>query len=760
MIAALFLFFRPDFAAALDERLKIGNGGGLRLTADRMELDPAKKTLSANGNVQLDTEGLRLSADSLSYDVETGVIKAVGSVHAVNGANVLSAEELSVQLEGISLVIVDAVLIIKDEPPLDGGLPVEELASRGRNRVLLKGARIERVGKGRFEVLDGSFTPCDCGPGKTPSWSISCRSADIVEGDAAYLKRPVFYIRETPVFILPAAEAPLARRRTGLLPPEMSYGEGLGFRLKQDIFYKIDDRNDATFGMDGMTEKGIGPRLEYRNFSNGSTRSINAFYLADAEGASPEISRHRFAISQESSWYPIRGVRNKVRMEIYSDANMPSDFERNWRERSRDFSRSNFQLHSEEDDFFIGAEIARGQRLFDPVERDGWLWTKNASTEMFALPTARISLPPLVLMKGWLLFSSDATFGYFYRPSDDPDTLGSGKSAFAKAGNSVPAGATPAGGLGEPVARSGRLAFQPRLTVPIRFSDAAIFQVDGGWTHRFFFMNHERGKEEYEGYFDIGALAETRLYRVFEYDSGGAVKHEIAPSLSWRYVPRMYSSERASPERLFYLSPLDDRIAPHRATASIEQRLAYRNGDTGMISRFLTFRLSQRVFIDEETKERLDTRLDEGTGELGLHAPKASLSASLGYRHRSETPGSAATWLDVGPFHGGRLMARYRYIPAGPMYGAWLFQRKSDLDERIHQVGAEPSWTFFEALTVSYAVDLSVIGPRLIEQAWGLGYRSPCRCWSAALSVIHRPELRTPDVFLTVDLTTLVNETP
>ncbi|RJO66640.1 MAG: LPS-assembly protein LptD, partial [Myxococcales bacterium] len=703
-------------------------GEEILLRADRLIIEDEGERWRAEGNVVFRAGELTIRADAIEYDNATETIEARGSVLASDRSRELRAASLRYPWRSKTIHIESAEAALRVG---EGSPPY---------RLRLFGARLSREADGLWRLEQGWFTPCDCGEGETPSWSLSCRAAELREGDEVMLDRPVFRIRETPVFALPEARVPLARRKTGLLAPSLGYSDRLGARYQQEFYWAIDDWSDATVGLDAMHRRGVRPTLEYRHVTERTFGVWRGFHLYDFRGDRDDTATQRFGADADFAWKPFDWLRQKTRLDLLSDARVVSDFGRDWRSRARDFTESRVQLQSDVAGFFAGVEASAAQSLI-AAPADGWLWGDDRATSFYAAPSLRLALPSRPLLGGRLLIAADLAFDLF----------------------GAPPGGTAALGLAtddrEPLSRLGRLAIAPRLAAPLVFGDYGSLTLGAALTHYSFFPERAEDRAA-EGFVELGATADTRLYRVFDLAGGGRLKHEIVPRLTWRYVPHAYTfGAEASFERQL-TTPLDQRFAPHVAGVGVLQRLALRQAGSATILRFLSLDLRQQAFIDDASAERLDARLDEGAAEMALALPKADWRGQIGVQWEDAAVGSAASRLRLGPFRGVSLDHRYRYIAPGAPLGDWLLQQRDAPEETLHQTGGGLAWTIVPAFSVRYDVDVSVAYRRLIEQMWRAEYRSPCRCWRAELTVYHRPGLTAPDVYLNVDLAPLFDAPP
>ncbi len=726
-----------------------GEDSPVFLQADEILLDSDTSEIVAKGHVRVELREKLLEADEILYRQESRNLRALGNVRYREGDRQVTAERLETVLRSAAFSLFGAKIVIFATDP-------DDPEGKSFKALEVTGVRIECLENGKWRISEGTVTPCDCGEGHRPSWSLSCKEARVREKDSVHLTHPVFRIKDVPVFWLPSASVPLSKRKSGFLAPRLSFSERLGARWEQEYFWAFDRSYDLTFGLDGMMEKGVRPSAEFRYHRGNVKGRLGGFYLYDLQGDQPDTPSHRFALKTGQEWRVNRYLREKAALNLLSDTAIPADFGRFWRERSPDYSESRVMFHSTLREIYMGIGVSRAQRLFSPLRQDGWLWSRKNISELEAVGSLFLSLPNYSLLDGILLFSTDGRLDVFvhgkslpaFPPAGTTQAENIGQAdAYLNDGSVLPS--TPSEQL-DPL--FGRLTLRPRLSFRHEFGKVLRANLGAGMTHYGLLGGKEDSAPKMEGYFDLSTALSSQIHRVFEFKDKSALKHEISPRIQWDFVPHDYEKGVSTGFRS-RLTPVDQRTMPHTLSFGLDQRLAMRRGAYGRIHRFLKLELEQRIFLDRETRRRFQSRLDDALARLSFRYRDAEWINELGMRWRTEKPGSAESRLRFGPFADGRLSAGYLYLAPGLPRGEWSGQRRSRPFEAVHQVGVNPSWTFRKALTLFYGLDLSLDPVRLIEQNWGLSYRSPCRCWKGSLLFVHRPGLSFPDVFLTVDLT-------
>ncbi len=200
------------------------------LVADRVSIDPTSK-LIANGNVEVLFEGNKLSAQQITFDPETDQLSIIGPIFIrTEDGSILTAERASL------------------DPQLENGL------LRGARLVLnqqlqLAANQIDRVDGRYSQLYKTAVTSCRVCGTQSPLWSIRAeRVIHDQEERQIYFENARFYIRDVPVFWLPAARFPdpSLERASGFLIPRIRTTNRLSTGLKIPYFFAIDDHRDLT----------------------------------------------------------------------------------------------------------------------------------------------------------------------------------------------------------------------------------------------------------------------------------------------------------------------------------------------------------------------------------------------------------------------------------------------------------------------------------------------------------------------------------
>jgi len=107
---------------------------------------------------------------------------------------------------------------------LDGGGAVLEEGSWSRPGATLQFQRLELLPDGRVRLDGAAFTSCGCSEGRPP-WQLQAWRVVVRPDERAVVIGGLVRLAGCPLVPVPAALLPLRERQTGLLPPELGYGQ-------------------------------------------------------------------------------------------------------------------------------------------------------------------------------------------------------------------------------------------------------------------------------------------------------------------------------------------------------------------------------------------------------------------------------------------------------------------------------------------------------------------------------------------------------
>ena len=280
---ALVLVWAPAPARA-QALLKL-DGGNASITADEMSGTRLRPQFDGNVVVHHGAQSLFADRITLEFHDDNGQNKltkasADGDVLLIDGTTVAACQHMELQSDLVRGMLETAEIHVKRP----GSVIPENFSAltAGRDSVYMSGD-IERLGPKKFRIRNVYFTPCDCGKGKRPTFSVRAKSGVIEIGGDAFFYLPVLQPLDIalPVpFALPFMVFPVSKRKSGftmptpgarpysplLNPKDPNNNQGgSAFDIEESYFWAISNSTDAT--ITGGYDVARGPRyqLEFRD---------------------------------------------------------------------------------------------------------------------------------------------------------------------------------------------------------------------------------------------------------------------------------------------------------------------------------------------------------------------------------------------------------------------------------------------------------------------------------------------------------------
>ena len=238
-------------------------------TADEMQNDSEKNTITASGSVEIIRDDLTLRADKVIYNQTTDHISAEGNVVLLDETgNVMLADKVDLR-EHMKRADIDNIkVILRDKT---------RLAARSFHK------KPDDTKVLRYAV----YSPCDNCRGESPLWQIKAGKVmhnpvdQDIEYQNAFLELkgiPVFY---TPYFSHPD---PSVERRSGFLFPRFMSNNYLGAGLQPQYFWNISPHQNVIFNPIITSDKGIIYSAIYNQyFTRGELNASGTFMHDDDE---------------------------------------------------------------------------------------------------------------------------------------------------------------------------------------------------------------------------------------------------------------------------------------------------------------------------------------------------------------------------------------------------------------------------------------------------------------------------------------------
>ncbi len=282
--------------------------GGVVITADSMDRDGKRKTVTLKGQVQLVFQEHHIYCDEAVIYLESNEIDAKGNVRWTNA---------TVYAEGSH-----ARINYKTEL----GILFDGFIQSGQ--VLFEGAVIEKVGEREYIAERGYYTACVTCP---PDWSFTGRRIRAELGGYATIQRPVLRLFGVPVFILPAIIVPLkTSRQSGFLVPSWDYSNRGGLALSESYFWAISRSQDATLTAKWYQKRGAKGLGEYRFVLDDNSRGqLNTGWIKDAafqEESQLDKQIHRWFLKYQHHLELPSNFTQRVDLQPVSDLRYLRDF--------------------------------------------------------------------------------------------------------------------------------------------------------------------------------------------------------------------------------------------------------------------------------------------------------------------------------------------------------------------------------------------------------------------------------------------------
>ena len=196
------------------------------------------------GYAQVAYEGLRIQADRIEIDEEELAVRAEGNVVFERRDEKIVAEFMEGSLGAGTAIFRNARGILGQ----DFHFVAETL---------------EELEDGAFAIEKGAFTTC---AQPNPRWNFTAGRAVVRPEKHVWLRNVSFRVKNIPVTYFPALYYPLEEdgRQTGFLIPRYSNSDLRGHLVSQGFYWAINRSMDTTLSVDHFTVAGTGLGMEYR----------------------------------------------------------------------------------------------------------------------------------------------------------------------------------------------------------------------------------------------------------------------------------------------------------------------------------------------------------------------------------------------------------------------------------------------------------------------------------------------------------------
>ncbi len=520
----------------------------VEITADRLTHDKATDTYVAEGHAIVIQGGMKIEADRVVYKRARNEAIATGNVVVTDEkGNVARGRRLELNTERGTGVMESGTLFYK---------PVN---------LHIKGNRLIKSGKERYEVKRGRFTTCDCTP---PAWSFTGSDVKVTVGEYLTSKNTLFYIKRIPVLYTPYMIISVKRgRQTGFLRPGLGYSDLKGFSMYNAFFWAISRSTDATFYLDYEAERGVGEGIEYRyirrrgsegsffiyHFKEKDIERLREFRTLDNNLNHPqdaEDDRWQVRYKHREDRLPL-GFSMDVNINEVSDDEYFLDFYKDLSERTLQKLESNITISRGFGKFNLVGQL----RFFDDLLKD------NDKGTLQRVPQITLTGSSIEIPHTPLYFSLDSTYINFRRRSGIDGS---------------------------------RLDMHPSVSLPLK--PWGLFELTpkaGFRDTRYVVSEGERNRER--DIYDLSLNLETTFIRIYHLSKESKLRHTIRPQVTYSYIPDRYQDDLPSFDDI-------DRIAKENkikyTLTSIFTGRTISNGKKTYYD-YLFFKLTQSYDINE-----------------------------------------------------------------------------------------------------------------------------------------------------------------
>jgi LPS-assembly protein len=538
------------------------------LSAGTIVYDRNTDVYTAETDVVITGGKTRLEADYVEFSNTTKEVAARGHVKMISGGDIISCNAMQVNLATETGLIDKGTVFIQ------------------KNHLYLHGEQIRKTGKFTYDAQKGSITSCD---GETPDWKITGKDVQVTIEGYGFAKDTVFWARNMPALYSPFLAFPVkTQRQSGLLLPEISSSDRLGFVYDQPFFWAISPSSDATLYAGYLSERGAKIGGEFRYVIDPLSKGVwQLDYLSDdkIDDGTAATEDYRFDST------PQRTNTDRYWLRMKSDQTLPHDF----------FARLDVDVVSDPDyllefkDGLTGYDITNqnfasefGRDLDeydDTVRKNSLIIDQTGPGHVFAakalwyddvvarrigtddttlqtLPGIEFSTVRRQLGRTGLYFAMDSQLDAFFR-QDTVNTAGLDRKSAKVNGR--------------------RLDISPTFYYPVKWGNAASFHpfvsLRGTAYHADQFTDIEGDDDplRFRSLYEVGGDLTTRLNRVFTVQTAFSdkIQHQVTPGIGYRFIPRV------DQDTLPFFDQLDDIQESNKLNWHLTHRFTARNPVAG-----------------------------------------------------------------------------------------------------------------------------------------------------------------------------------
>jgi LPS-assembly protein len=230
------------------------------------------------GAAKVQTSEMVISADQIDYNSDTHWAYARGHVHLEHFA---TGDKLNADHAEYNLETEEGRFYT-----VDGTAPAKIISSpwilSTTNPFYFEAEWAERI-KNRYILHHGFVTDCKM---PKPWWTFQAPLFDIIPGDRAIARHTIFRVKRVPIVYLPYFIRPLGRnpRQSGFLTPNFGHSTIRGFMYGGGYYWAINRSYDVTGLVQYFTIRGPAETFDFRGKPNENTDFNFNFYAVQDKG--------------------------------------------------------------------------------------------------------------------------------------------------------------------------------------------------------------------------------------------------------------------------------------------------------------------------------------------------------------------------------------------------------------------------------------------------------------------------------------------
>lgn len=706
------------------------------LTADRLVIQEDENTIQAFDNMVLKQRDKRFQADYARYEWAKERILLLGNVRLNMGKNSATAEEAYFDYANRTGWLRKGQIFLHDP------------------HIYVSGNELRKTGPRTFSFETATFTSCD---GEKPDWSIRSAQGKVTMEGYARMWHPRFRVRDVPVLYSPFMVLPAKRtRQSGFLFPEISSSTQDGETVTVSYFQVLDQEQDMTFSVQGMSKRGAKLGLEYRLTPNLRTKGLfRADWLKDEKDEEDieefedyeRPSDHRYWLRGKYDGFLLTPAwRSKLDLDFASDEYYLREFDYGMQgfEDSRKTFMEQFGRDINDRDDPIRENVFTLSRnwasagLRTRVEYnqnlDYYRDNPDENPTLQRLPQIDLNFHRSDLLDTPLEWEAESQAVHFWRRKDN-------------------------------ATKGGRLDLHPRLSLPLQ-SAYGTLTPSLGWRETLYYTSEtaegdtEPEPLEHRGIWDFSSTATTKFFRIFQLNpvreleatptnrgvsQWSKIKHTLTPEVRYDYIPEE-----------------DQSRLPHYDS---EDRIAARNEITYSLSNLFTLRRDEIVAAAAQTgtryerakeyQELVDLKLEQS---YQIREAKRSDNLDTYPRRpfsdiRMEAEISPVSWISLTDTTWYSIYEEdvtehqnMLNLSHGPLSAFFGYDYLREMEEDIHRKGQEElsiaragaSLQPDTGWQLSFTMERDLKSSELIQREARLGYRH--QCWNLGLTYTQEPD--------------------